>query len=89
MIRKFILAASCALLCACAIHGKYDTAGYLTEVKDGRLWVFKADSKELAEYRKSGELAKQYTAVGEGPEGMTVKAGDPETLKGYLATIKK
>jgi len=50
MIRKFILAASCALLCACAIHGKYDTAGYLTEVKDGRLWVFKADSKELAEY---------------------------------------
>ncbi len=89
MIRTFILTAACASLLACAVHGKYDTAGFLTDVKDGRLWVFKPDSKELAEYRKNGETVKQFTEIGGGPEGMTVKAGDQKTLEEYLAAIKK
>jgi hypothetical protein len=89
MIRKLLLAAACVGLFACAIHGQYDRPGFVTEVKDGRLWVFKPDSKELAEYRKSGEVAKQFTEIGGGPEGMTVKAGDAATLKEYLEAFKK
>lgn len=89
MIRKIILTAACACLFACAIHGKYDVPGYITQVKDNRLWVFKPDTKELAEFRAHGETVKQFTEIGAGPEGMTVKAGDAATLKGYLETIKK
>nr|WP_269805987.1 hypothetical protein [Pseudomonas sp. NMI1173_11] len=36
-----------------------------------------------------GEPAKQFTDVGAGPEGMTVKAADDKTLKEYLETLKK
>lgn len=89
MIRKLVLISALASLVACAVHGQYDMPGYLTEVKDGRLWVFKPDSKELAEFQKNGETVKQFTAIGAGPEGMTVKAGDQKTLDEYLAALAK
>lgn len=63
----------------------YDKAGFTTEVKEGRLWVFKAESKEYQDFKKNGELSKQVTRVGEGPDGMTLKAPDAKVLDEYLA----
>lgn len=71
--------------CATAGGSGYDKPGFVTEVKENRLWVFKADSKELAEFRKHGELMKVVTRIGEGPNGMTLKAGDAKTLDEYVA----
>lgn len=63
---------------------QYDKPGYTAFTQDGRLWVFKADSKDLEEFKKTGEPVKQYTRIGEGPEGMTVKGASDEDLNGYL-----
>jgi len=59
-------------------------AGFVTLVEEGRLWVFAADSKELAEFRKHGELAKHITRIGAGPGGVSLKAPDVDTLEKYL-----
>jgi hypothetical protein len=63
----------------------YDKPGFVTEVHDGRLWVFRKDAKELAEFKKNGELGKQVTRVGAGPNKMTMKGPDAETIDAYLA----
>jgi secreted PhoX family phosphatase len=63
----------------------FSQPGFVTIVEDGRLWIFRADSKELAEYRKSGELAKHIVRPGAGPNRMTVKAPDAATADAYLA----
>lgn len=63
----------------------YDKPGFVTLFdKHGRLWVFRADSKELAEYRQKGELAKHVVRPRSGPDGLTLKAPDAETLDAYL-----
>jgi uncharacterized protein (TIGR03000 family) len=64
--------------------GPHSKPGFVTFVKDGRLWVFRVGSQALADYKKDGEPAKQVTLVGEGPEGMTLKGPDAETLDAYL-----
>ena len=66
----------------------YDVPGFVTIEKDGRLWVFKPESPALADFQKTGEVAKQYTDIGGGPNGMTVKAADPQALQAYLAAVK-
>jgi len=58
--------------------------GFITFPQDGRLWVFKADSKDLQEYKKNGELAKHVIRVNAGPLGLTLKAPDAETIDVYL-----
>jgi hypothetical protein len=63
--------------------GPYDRPAYVTRVVDGRLWIFKRWSKDLADFAKKGEPAKQVTLVGQGPEGMTVRCPDVETFKGW------
>jgi uncharacterized protein (TIGR03000 family) len=68
--------------------GPYSKPGFVTFVKDGRLWVFRMGSKELQDYKKDGEPAKQVTRVGDGPEGMTLKGPDAETLDAYLKAPK-
>jgi hypothetical protein len=60
--------------------------GFATQLEDGRLWVFAADSEALAEFRKHGEPAKCTTLIGAGPGGMTLKGPDRETLDAYLGT---
>ena len=60
--------------------------GYLVKIDDGRLWVFRKGSKELEAFQRGGELAKHVTRIGAGPNGMTLKGPDTETLDGYLAT---
>jgi hypothetical protein len=59
--------------------------GYREFVQDGRVWIFKADSKELAEFLKHGEPAKSVTWIGEGPRGTTLRSESAETLLAYLA----
>ncbi|WLH15061.1 hypothetical protein PSH58_12570 [Pseudomonas hefeiensis] len=61
----------------------------MTKVEDGRLWVFREDSEELKDFQAHGESAKQFTEIGNGPEGMTVKSDDEKALKDYLSTLKK
>ncbi len=51
---------------------------------EGRLWVFRADAPELAEFSKSKELAKFVSLVGEGPNGVTIKGPDAATLNDYM-----
>jgi hypothetical protein len=63
--------------------GPYDRPAYVTRVEKGRLWIFKAHSKDLADYLKKGEPGKSVTVLGAGPDGMTVRAPDIETVKGY------
>ena len=59
-------------------------SGFVTEVKDGRLWVFREGSKDLEEFKKHGEPAKSVTRIGAGPGGMTIRSGDEKTIEEYL-----
>lgn len=58
--------------------------GFYTQIIDGRLWVFKEDSKDLEEFKKHGEPAKSISRIGAGPRGMTLRSGDAATLDAYL-----
>ncbi|MGJ8648121.1 hypothetical protein [Marinomonas colpomeniae] len=70
-----------------SMASKYDIEGFKTEIEDGRLWVFEEDSEELAFFKEHGEPAKQFTNIGSGPEGMTLKAASQESLDKYLKAI--
>jgi hypothetical protein len=59
--------------------------GFFAWPVDGRLWVFKSDSGELAGFLGGGELAKSVTRPGAGPGGMTIRSEDSETIDLYLA----
>jgi hypothetical protein len=72
-----------------SLYGEYDKPGYVTRVEDGRLWVFRAGSRELGDFKVNGEPARQFTDIGAGPDGMTIKAADEQTLKDYLEKLKK
>ncbi|MNF25300.1 DNA-binding transcriptional repressor ArsR [compost metagenome] len=73
-----------SLFAGTTFASQFDKPGFVTEVEDGRLWVFREGSQELKDLKEHGEPAKQFTDVGTGPEGMTVKAADEKTLKDYL-----
>jgi hypothetical protein len=60
-------------------------SNFVAIVEDGRLWVFRAGSKDLTDYQKHGELAKHVVRPGAGPNGMTIKAPDNETITAYMA----
>ena len=64
----------------------YYKPGFEVAMEDGRLWVFKKDSAEWADFQKAGELAKHVTLPGKGPNGMTLKAPDRETADAYMVT---
>jgi len=66
----------------------YERPGFVTEMEDGRLWVFRADSKELAEFLAKGEPVKQVIRPGAGPGGVTIKGVDSETLEAYMAAYE-
>ncbi|AYC32874.1 hypothetical protein D3880_11030 [Pseudomonas cavernae] len=78
-----------SLFVGATFASQYEKPGFVTEVEDGRLWVFRQSFQELKDFKAHGELAKQFTDIGTGPEGMTVKSGDEKTLKDYLSTLKK
>lgn len=94
LFRKMVLAMSLGVLvagCATAdthkMSSPYDKPGFSTMVEDGRLWVFKSGSKELAAFEKTGEPAKQVTRIGAGPNRMTLKSTDSATIDAYI--VKK
>lgn len=62
----------------------YSKPGFVTLLEDGRLWIFKDGSKELADFRKHGELAKHVVRPGAGPNRMTVKAPDASVIDEYM-----
>jgi hypothetical protein len=78
-----------SLFASATFASQFDKPGFVTEVEDGRLWVFREGSKELEDFKKTGEPAKQFSDIGAGPNGITVKSADEKTLKDYLQTIKK
>jgi hypothetical protein len=78
-----------SLLATAAVANEYNKPGFVTEVEEGRLWVFREGSKEYKEFQKTGEPAKQYSDIGSGPDGMTIKAADEQTLKDYRAALEK
>lgn len=87
MLKKIVLACTAALLAATALAASpHDKPGYFTKVdEEGRLWVFKEGSKELAEFEKHGEPSIHVSKIGEGPEGMTLKGPSYEVLDAYLS----
>lgn len=63
--------------------------GFHTERdKNGRLWVFKAGSPALAEFKEKGEPVKVVVRPSAGPGGLTIKSVDSETLDAFQAAIK-
>jgi hypothetical protein len=58
--------------------------GFVTRYEDGRLWVFKAGSDQLAEFDAGTESAKIAIRPGAGPRGMTLKSVEPETISEYI-----
>jgi hypothetical protein len=64
---------------------EYAKAGFVTFLEDGRLWILKEGSKDLADFQKNGELAKFVVIPGGGPKGMTVKSPDKEIIEEYMA----
>jgi hypothetical protein len=87
--RSFIAASfSLLMLTACttgSTGSSLSKPGFYTEVRDGRLWVFRDGSKELEEFKKAGEPAHQVTRIGVGPNGMTIKSSDAQVIDDYLA----
>jgi len=67
---------------------RYQRAGFVVKMEDGRLWVFRAGSKELAEFEQKGEPVRQVIRPLAGPGGITLKAVDSETLDEYLAAYQ-
>jgi hypothetical protein len=87
-VRKGVLAAAFMALalagCAGQAGSGYDKPGFKTEVKEGRLWVFREGSKDYDDYKKKGEPAKMVSRIGEGPNGMTIRSGDTKTIEDYM-----
>lgn len=89
------LALAASTGCATSHHAghtqavSYDRPGFVTHLDGGRLWVFRAGSKELEEFQAKGEPAKQVVRPGAGPGRITLKGPDAETLDAYLAAPAK
>lgn len=89
-MKKTTLSLLAALVIAVpVVASEFDRPGYVTEVEEGRLWVFKAGSPELEQFKSHGEPAQQFTNIGAGPNGMTVKAANQQTLDDYLKAVKQ
>jgi sugar lactone lactonase YvrE len=67
-----------------ADKSRYGRPGFAVYEQEGRLWVFRVTSPELAEFLDKGELAKHAIRPGAGPSGMTLKGPDSETLSRYM-----
>lgn len=59
--------------------------GFYAEEVEGRLWVFRTDDMELFRFLEGGEPTKSVSWIGAGPDGITLRGPDRETLVAYLA----
>ena len=63
----------------------YDRPGFVTGVEDGRLWVFRAGSKEADAYLATkSKPAKHVVRPGGGPDGMTVRSPEASLIDAYM-----
>ncbi|MCR9247027.1 MAG: hypothetical protein NXI31_18495 [bacterium] len=62
----------------------FDRPGFIVREFDGRLYVFPAAAPEAAGFEDSAVLRHSVTRIGVGPQGMTVRAPDRETIDAYL-----
>ena len=56
--------------------------GFAVDVTEGRLWVYRAGSKEWMDHQKNGPSDKHVTIF---HEGRALKGPDVETLRAYVA----
>lgn len=65
----------------------YAHPGFFVDLVDGRLWVFREGSKDLAAFRTSGEPSKRVTRIAAGPDDLTLVGPDADTLDAYMAAV--
>ncbi len=58
--------------------------GFVTIEAEGRWWVFRTGSKDLAAFKKIGEPEKSVIRINAAPVNVTLKAPDTATLEEYL-----
>jgi len=58
--------------------------GFVTLESDGRWWIFRAGSKDLAAFHKVGEPAIHVSRINAPPLKVTLRAPDLATLEEYL-----
>ncbi|MES2918805.1 MAG: hypothetical protein V4729_09340 [Pseudomonadota bacterium] len=86
MLKKIALAALVASLPVAALaDSPHDKPGFYTQIEDGRLWVFQEGSKELEQFKAHGEPSVNVSRIGDGPEGMTLRAPSQAILDAYLS----
>lgn len=61
--------------------------GFVTELKEDLLWVFRAGDPRQAAFQAGEEPSESVTRPAAGPAGLTVRAPDRETLEAYLAEV--
>ena len=61
--------------------------GFVVLEEDGRLWVFREGSTDLAKFQEVGEPAKQVVRPKAGPDGVTLKSSASATIDEYLTTL--
>ncbi|ABC27413.1 conserved hypothetical protein [Hahella chejuensis KCTC 2396] len=88
-MKRLFLAIALVLAGTATFASEFDLPGFVTEIEDGRLWVFKEGSKALEEFKEHGEPGKQFTNIGAGLNDMTVKAADQATLDAYLKAFQQ
>lgn len=71
-----------------AMSGRYGRPGFAVYEDDGRLWVFKMDSKAHDTFRAKGEPAQSVTRIGVGPDRMSVRGADGEVIQSYVDAVK-
>lgn len=59
--------------------------GFFTQMENGRLWVFRAESPELEKFMKMGEPERQVVRPLSGPFGLTLKSFDTKVIDEYIA----
>lgn len=65
---------------------KFAKPGFVLFEDDGRLWVFKENSPELADFVADGDLAKHVVRPGAGPDNITLRSPDNDVLLAYVAS---
>ncbi len=64
----------------------HDKPGFITQLdeRDGRLWVFREGSEELAKFKAEGRPARHVLRPGAGPLGLTLKSTESEIIVDYI-----
>ena len=63
----------------------YAKAGFFTEERDGRLWVFIEGSDDHKAYQEKGKPVRQVRRIAAGPQGQTLISAEVEHIDAYLA----